>query len=306
MVRVILLAGIRGPCAGVNRALAGVSDLLKTHGTVYALHEPVHNAVVSSTLVDKGLRFVKELQEVPKGGVVFFSAHGTAKSVVDQALNLGLITADGTCPLVTKVHNEAIRYEKKGCAIIIVGHANHQEIIGLQGRLANPAFVVSNVDDVMSLPLRDEALVAYVTQTTLNLDDVRDVIEALEKRFTNITGPGEKDVCFATRNRQQSLKKLCEQADAILVVGSDNSSNSKSLRNIAEHLGIEAYLSNELGLTKDRLDSIKTLGITAGASAPEFLVERVIEKVRSMYPELEVRSLVDKEETVTFAPIALD
>jgi 4-hydroxy-3-methylbut-2-en-1-yl diphosphate reductase len=278
----ILLAAPRGFCAGVVRAIDVVEKALQIYGApVYVRHEIVHNKFVVESLKSKGAIFVEELDEVPDGKApVIFSAHGVPKSVPDAAASRNLISIDATCPLVTKVHREAAIHHKRGRLVILIGHHGHPEVEGTLGQLPPGAVIlVEDVEDVEHLRVSDPDNLAWATQTTLSVEDTRDVVEALQKRFPNIVGPHKNDICYATTNRQEAVSAIAPKVEALIVVGSPNSSNSQRLREVAERAGCKVA---RLILRADEIDwtefeGIQTLGITAGASAPEVLVEEIIE-----------------------------
>ena len=278
----VLLAQPRGFCAGVERAIEIVEQALKRFGPpVYVRHEIVHNRHVVDSLREKGAIFVKEVDEIPKGSVTIFSAHGVSDAVEKAGLERGLNVIDAACPLVTKVHKEGQRYAKKDFEVVLIGHAGHPEVEGTMGRIKAKVHLVSDIDDVKALTPADPEKLAYVTQTTLSVDDTRSVIQALRERFPAIIGPDTKDICYATQNRQTAVRELAEQVELVLVVGAQNSSNSNRLREIGEDLGVPSYLIDG----PDQVDPawlkpISSVGITAGASAPEALVQQVIDRLR--------------------------
>lgn len=278
----IVLAQPRGFCAGVVRAIDIVELTLATYGPpVYVFHEIVHNRHVVESLQSRGAVFVQDLAEIPAGAVTIFSAHGVSNAVVEQASRNKLRVIDATCPLVTKVHLQAQRYSRRGYDIVIIGHLGHEEVEGTMGSVDGPVSVVSTVENVARLQVSNPERVAYVTQTTLSIDDTRDVIAALKRRFPSIQGPGLDDICYATQNRQNAVRDLAKQVDLLLVVGARNSSNSNRLREVGVQCGVPAYLiENEHDLDPAWLKAVSRVGVTAGASAPEVLVQRVIEKLR--------------------------
>lgn len=283
----IILANPRGFCAGVDRAIGIVERALELFGApVYVRHEVVHNKYVVDGLRDKGAVFVDELNEVPDDATVIFSAHGVAKSVREEAARRGLRVFDAICPLVTKVHMEVGHYQKEGRECILIGHAGHPEVEGTLGQYHRAdgkggMYLVESVEDVWRLKVKNPEFLAFVTQTTLSMDDTAEVIDALRKRFPNIAGPKKEDICYATQNRQDAVKKLVKQCELILVVGSQTSSNSTRLKEIAEKQGLAAYLiDNADEIRREWLQGIKTVGVTAGASAPEVLVEQVVARLR--------------------------
>ncbi len=274
----VYLASPRGFCAGVDRAIEMVERALELFGApIYVRHEIVHNRFVVDNLRAKGAIFVDRLAEVPAGARVIFSAHGVSQAVRHEAASRGLIVYDATCPLVTKVHMEVMRYRKSGIECILIGHAGHPEVEGTMGQAADGVYLVETVADVESLVVRDPSNLAYVTQTTLSVDDTARIVDALRKRFPNIIGPKKDDICYATQNRQDAVKRLAEFCDVVLVVGSPNSSNSNRLREVAESQGACAYLIDGPGdIRQEWLRGAEKIGLTAGASAPEALVQRVI------------------------------
>jgi 4-hydroxy-3-methylbut-2-enyl diphosphate reductase len=303
----VILSQPRGFCAGVVRAIEIVERALLKYGPpVYVRHEIVHNRHVVERLKAKGAHFVESLDDIPQGAVTIFSAHGVPKLVVDEAAERGLPVLDATCPLVTKVHNEARRYVARGRALILIGHAGHPEVEGTMGQVPEPVYLVQTEKDVELLDLPNDAPVAYVTQTTLSIDDTRGIIAALQRRFSDIVGPDTRDICYATQNRQTAVRELSKLVDVILVVGAKNSSNSNRLREIGEEAGIPAYLiADGSELDSDWLTGVRTVGITAGASAPEVLVEDVIAALRRIGP-VEVATLPGREENLEFRlPTAL-
>ena len=288
----IKLANPRGFCAGVDRAIDIVNRALDIFGApIYVRHEVVHNKFVVDQLKQRGAVFVDELCDVPRDGnaseppIVIFSAHGVSRAVKEEAETMGLKIFDATCPLVTKVHMEVVRYGKAGQECILIGHAFHPEVEGTMGQYDNShggcIYLVESEADVDRLQIKDESRLAYVTQTTLSMDDTARIIEALRKRFPAIQGPRNKDICYATQNRQDAVKQLALETDLVLVVGSPNSSNSNRLRELAERAGVPAYLIDTADEIQDSwLQGRNRIGITAGASAPEILVQQVIERVQ--------------------------
>lgn len=297
----ILLAQPRGFCAGVVRAIEIVERALKKYGApVYVRHEIVHNKYVVESLKAKGAVFVEELDEVPPNAMTVFSAHGVARSVEEEAASRGLPVLNATCPLVTKVHNQGRRYLSRGRQVILIGHEGHPEVEGTVGQVPGPVLLVQNVADVAALNLPNDAPVAYITQTTLSVDDTREIIQALQARFNDIQGPDTRDICYATQNRQSAVRDLSKLVDVILVVGATNSSNSNRLREIGTEVGIPSYLlAGGSDLNPDWLKNARTVGITAGASAPEVLVDDVIETLRRVGP-VSVSVLPGREENVEF------
>ena len=297
----VILAQPRGFCAGVVRAIDIVDRALEIYGApVYVRHEIVHNKHVVDSLRAKGARFVEEVEEIPEGAVTVFSAHGVARKVVDDAGNRGLQVIDATCPLVSKVHNETKRYARKGYEVVLIGHPGHPEVEGTMGQVAGEVHLVSNLADVATLAPSDPGKLAYVTQTTLSVDDTREIIAALKERFPQISGPDVKDICYATQNRQTAVRRLAERCDVILVIGADYSSNSNRLREISEESGTDSYLIPDAGgLDPAWLDGARTVGVTAGASAPEQLVQELIARLDDLF-DINVADLDGIEENVTF------
>jgi len=280
----VLLANPRGFCAGVERAIEIVERALETHGApIYVRHEIVHNKTVVETLRAKGAVFVEELDDVPAGATVIFSAHGVAKAVQAEAERRGLKVFDATCPLVTKVHVEVAKMLREGYDIVMIGHRGHPEAEGTMGQSGKGMHLVETVDEVKNLQLPEGARLAYVTQTTLSVDDAKTIVGALKARFPQIRGPKKDDICYATQNRQDAVKFMAPQCDVVIVVGSPNSSNSNRLREVAEHMGAEAYMvDNAAELRPEWIFNKKRVGVTAGASAPEVLVSEVIERLKAL------------------------
>jgi len=297
----VILAQPRGFCAGVVRAIDIVEKALDKYGEpVYVRHEIVHNKHVVNTLKSKGARFVEELDEVPEGAVTVFSAHGVPQSVVKTAQDRGLPVLDATCPLVSKVHNQGKRYVAHGRTLILIGHAGHPEVEGTMGQVGAPVHLVQDEADVALMTVPTDTPVAYITQTTLSIDDTKGIIVALKKRFSDIVGPETSDICYATQNRQTSVRELAKIADVILVVGAANSSNSNRLREIAAECGARAFLIADAGaLTSAMVKGAATVGLTAGASAPERLVEEVVAALRAL-GAAEVGTLPGITEDVSF------
>jgi 4-hydroxy-3-methylbut-2-en-1-yl diphosphate reductase len=280
----VILANPRGFCAGVTRAIDIVERAIDRFGApVYVRHEIVHNRHVVDELRAKGAVFVDELTDVPAGATTVFSAHGVARAVQQEAEDRALPVIDATCPLVTKVHKQGRRYAKAGRAIVLIGHAGHAEVIGTIGQIDAPVLLVSSAEEVASLPLDPATPIAYVTQTTLSVDDTRGIIAALHARFSDVAGPDVDDICYATQNRQTAVRKLAELSDVLIVVGSRNSSNSNRLAEIGTEMGIRSYLVDG-GDDVDPawLDGAETVGITAGASAPDSLVDSVVASLRRL------------------------
>lgn len=297
----VVLANPRGFCAGVDRAIQIVERALEVHGApVFVLHEIVHNKHVLERLRSLGARFVKDLEEVPEGAVTVFSAHGVSDAVVNAAASRRLEVIDATCPLVTKVHRQAIRYEDQGREVILVGHPGHPEVEGTRGRIKGKVHVLSTPEEVAALEITDPEQLAYVTQTTLSVDDTRDVIDALLSRFPSIQGPALKDICYATQNRQTAVKDMIGDVDVLIVVGSENSSNSNRLRELGERGGIPSYLVDRPEQVQPEwVAGKRTVGVTAGASAPEDLVQLILARLRELGVR-NTRELDGEKETVVF------
>ncbi len=298
----ILLANPRGFCAGVERAIEIVERALELHGApIYVRHEIVHNKFVVDRLRAKGAVFVEQLDEVPAGATVIFSAHGVAKAVQAEADRRGLKVFDATCPLVSKVHIEVMKMLRQGYEIVMIGHHGHPEAEGTMGQSAAGMFLVETLDDVNDLQVRTPDKLAYVTQTTLSVDDAKAIVAALKKRFPKIRGPKKDDICYATQNRQDAVKFMAPQCDVVIVVGSPNSSNSNRLREVAEHIGAQAYMVDSAADLRPEWVAGKTrIGITAGASAPEVLVNELIARLKALGAQ-SVRPLAGIEETVVFS-----
>ena len=298
----IFLAKPRGFCAGVKRAIAVVNQALEKYGApVYVLHEIVHNTHVVGTLADKGAVFVETLEDIPTGAITIFSAHGVAKAVEDRAESLGLHTIDATCPLVSRVHRRVARLNKIDYDVLIIGHKHHPEVEGTYGRADGRTHILSSDEDIKSLHIEDSSKVGYVTQTTLSMDDAGRLIDLLKKKYPEIDIPDRSDICYATQNRQTAVRKLARDVDLFLVVGSKNSSNSNRLREVADNQGVKAYLID----TADEIDpswlqGVEKIGITAGASAPEVLVEEVIARLQEHGPG-SIREMDGTEEFTRFS-----
>ncbi|RQW82478.1 MAG: 4-hydroxy-3-methylbut-2-enyl diphosphate reductase [Methylococcus sp.] len=281
----ILLSNPRGFCAGVDRAIDIVERAIEVFGApIYVRHEVVHNRYVVDGLRERGAVFVEELSEVPENSTVIFSAHGVSKAIQDEAKQRGLQVFDATCPLVTKVHIEVHHHASQGSEIVFIGHAGHPEVEGTMGQYDNPEggiYLVESPEDVQKLEVKNPSNLAWVTQTTLSIDDTQAVVDALRAKFPKICGPKKDDICYATQNRQDAVKKLADKCDVILVVGSPNSSNSNRLREIAEKLGCQSYLIDDASqVRREWIENAQCVGITAGASAPEVLVSEVIAKLK--------------------------
>ncbi len=297
----VLLANPRGFCAGVERAIEIVERALELHGApIYVRHEIVHNRSVVESLRAKGAVFVEDLAQVPPGSIVIFSAHGVAKAVQADADRRGLKVFDATCPLVTKVHIEVMKMLREGYEIVMIGHRGHPEAEGTMGQAASGMHLVETLEDVAALRVRSPHKLAYVTQTTLSVDDAHAMVQALKARFPTIRGPKRDDICYATQNRQDAVKLMAPQCDVVIVVGSPNSSNSNRLREVAEHMGAQAYMVDTAAdLRADWLAGKRRIGVTAGASAPEVLVDQVIARLRELGAG-QVRALDGITEQVVF------
>ena len=297
----VILAQPRGFCAGVVRAIEIVDRALQQHGApVYVRHEIVHNRHVVDNLRQKGARFVEELDEVPQGAVAIFSAHGVAQTVERDAEQRGLDVLDATCPLVTKVHVQGRQYVAAGRTLILIGHAGHPEVEGTIGQIPGKVLLVQSEAEVAHLDLPLDTPLAYVTQTTLSVDDTRGIIDALLRRFTDIVGPDTRDICYATQNRQAAVRELSKEIDVLLVVGATNSSNSNRLREIGSESGVASYLVADGSEVKPEwFANVQTVGITAGASAPEEMVMNVIDALRALGP-VDVTTMAGREEKVEF------
>jgi 4-hydroxy-3-methylbut-2-enyl diphosphate reductase len=301
----ILLANPRGFCAGVDRAIEIVNCALELLGApIYVRHEVVHNQFVVNKLKAQGAIFVDELDEVPDNATVIFSAHGVAKKVREESARRGLNVFDATCPLVTKVHVEVSRCSRIGHECVLIGHAGHPEVEGTLGQYKNDAagiYLIENENDVNQLQLKDSEHVTYVTQTTLSVDDTQKIIESLKEKFPKITGPKKDDICYATQNRQDAVKKIAADCQVLLVVGSVTSSNSNRLRELGERMGCRAYLIDGAHEIQEQwLEHVETVGVTAGASAPESLVQQVLTQLKK-FGATAINQLQGKEETITFA-----
>jgi len=302
----LIKANPRGFCAGVDRAIEIVERALEIFGApIYVRHEVVHNKYVVDNLREKGAVFIDQLDKAPEGATVIFSAHGVSQAVRQEAKQRGLKVFDATCPLVTKVHLEVVRHQQMAREVILIGHAGHPEVEGTLGQYNQTMgqggmYLIENVEDVEKLNVQDSNNLAFVTQTTLSMDDTAGVISALQKRFPDINGPRKDDICYATQNRQEAVKTLAEQCDIVLVVGSTNSSNSNRLREVSEKLGTPAYLiDNESQIDLSWFKEKHTIGVTAGASAPEVLVQRVVEWLKGI-GVTSVEESIGREEKVVF------
>jgi 4-hydroxy-3-methylbut-2-enyl diphosphate reductase len=297
----VLLANPRGFCAGVERAISIVERALELHGApIYVRHEVVHNKFVVDDLRAKGAVFVEELDQVPAGSTVIFSAHGVSQAIRREAEDRGLKVFDATCPLVTKVHVEVAKMREQGRGIVMIGHRGHPEVEGTMGQATRGMYLVETVDDAKRLEVEDPRRLAYVTQTTLSVDDAAAIVASLKQRFPDIVGPKKDDICYATQNRQDAVKFMAPQCDLVIVVGSPNSSNSNRLREVADTLGVEAHMIDRADeLRPEWLQGRKRIGVSAGASAPEVLVQDVIARLQALGAK-RVAQLKGKEEGVTF------
>lgn len=297
----VYLANPRGFCAGVDRAIEIVERALELFGApIYVRHEVVHNRFVVEDLRTKGAVFVDQLDLVPSGATVIFSAHGVSRAIRDEAAQRGLRVFDAACPLVTKVHMEVVRHRNNGIECILIGHAGHPEVEGTMGQADAGMHLVESVEDVARLKMRDEADLAYVTQTTLSMDDTAKIVTALRARFSNIRGPKKDDICYATQNRQDAVKALAKSVDVMLVVGSSNSSNSNRLREVAEGQGVRGYMiDGPQDIQREWLAGVHKVGLTAGASAPEQLVQQVVKRLQEWGAEI-VHEQRGKTENVSF------
>lgn len=300
----ILLANPRGFCAGVDRAISIVERALELYGApIYVRHEVVHNRYVVDGLRQRGAIFIEELSEVPDGAILIFSAHGVSQAVRAEAKSRDLTIFDATCPLVTKVHMEVARASRKGHEAILIGHAGHPEVEGTMGQYSNEKggmYLVETPDDVYRLDVKDPSHISFMTQTTLSVDDTSDVIDALRKHLPKIIGPRKDDICYATTNRQEAVRDLAQQVDVMLVVGSKNSSNSNRLAELAQRIGKPAYLIDSADdINPEWVKEVQSVGVTAGASAPEILVQDVIQRLRELGGD-EVSEISGREENIIF------
>jgi 4-hydroxy-3-methylbut-2-enyl diphosphate reductase len=298
----ILMAQPRGFCAGVDRAINIVNEALTRFGApIYVRHEIVHNAYVVNELRVKGAVFVEDLQEVPKGGIVVFSAHGVSQEVRKDAQARGLQIYDATCPLVTKVHLEVVKMSKEGFTILMIGHAGHPEVEGTMGQVERGLFLIEKVADIAKLSFADNEKIAFVTQTTLSIDETKEIVDALTKKFPNIVQPRKQDICYATQNRQDAVKFMAPQVEVVIVVGSAASSNSNRLRELSEKLGVPSYMVDAPEQLKPEwFVGKKRIGLTAGASAPESLAQSIVARILEFGPR-QVRALDGVVEDVTFS-----
>jgi len=301
----ILLASPRGFCAGVKRAIEMVELAIKKHGApIYVRHEIVHNKRVVEDLTKKGAIFVEELNEVPNGSKVIFSAHGVAKKIKEQAKKLNHLTIDATCPLVSKVHKQTENYSKKGYKVILIGHKGHPEVIGIQGQIKNEIIIIQNENEAQNLILKKDLNLAYVTQTTLSIDDTKSIIAILKRKFPSIIGPELEDICYATQNRQVAVNKLADSSDLVLVIGGENSSNTKRLAEIVQKKNIPVHrISCAEEIQKNWLSDKKNIGITAGASSPEILISEVINYLKDTLKNVKIINVEGVKENITFKPL---
>lgn len=298
----ILMAQPRGFCAGVDRAINIVKEALSRFGApIYVRHEIVHNAFVVNELREKGAIFVQDLNEVPKGGIVVFSAHGVSQEVRKDAQERGLQVYDATCPLVTKVHLEVVKMCKDGFTVLMIGHPGHPEVEGTMGQVKKGIFLVEKLEDIQKLSFPDDEKIAFVTQTTLSVDETKQIVDALIKKYPNIVRPRKQDICYATQNRQDAVKFMAPQVEVVIVVGSMASSNSNRLRELSEKLGVPSYMVDDPDQLKaEWFVGKKRVGLTAGASAPESLAQSIVKRIQEFGPR-QVRSLPGVVEDVTFS-----
>jgi len=303
----IILANPRGFCAGVNMAIECVERVLQLKGApIYVYHEIVHNRHVVDRFTKQGVVFVNSIEEVPNGATVVYSAHGVSPEVREKSDERGLVQVDATCPLVTKVHMEAIRYAKQKFTIVLIGHEDHDEVIGTLGEAPDAIRIVEDVNDVMKLDIPDDHQIAYLTQTTLSLDDAETIISALKEKYPRIQSPAKEDICYATTNRQSAVKQLAQECDLVLVVGSRNSSNSKRLVEIAENRGVQGYLVDDVShIDHAWFNGVNRLLLTAGASAPEDLVQTIIDELKNKYGATVEESHVTAEDVHFELPSSL-
>ena len=301
----VLLASPRGFCAGVKRAVDMVDLALQNNNSpIYVRHEIVHNKRVVNDLKRKGAIFVSELEEVPEGAKVIFSAHGVSKKVKQDAKAYKQLAIDATCPLVSKVHQQIKLYEKKGYKILLIGHKGHPEVDGIEGQVKQKIIIIEDEKQALQIKLKNEKKIAYVTQTTLSLNDTSEIIKILKKKFPNIVGPNLDDICYATQNRQVAVAKLADLCDLVFVVGGENSSNTKRLAEIVKKKNISVHrISGKEDINKSWLNGIKTLGLTSGASSPEILIKEILDFLRNIYNEVEIEDLKGIKENITFKPL---
>ncbi len=301
----ILLASPRGFCAGVKRAVDMVDLALQNSDSpIYVRHEIVHNKRVVNDLKRKGAIFVKELEEVPVGEKVIFSAHGVSKKVKEDAKKYKQLSIDATCPLVSKVHQQIKHYDKKGYKILLIGHKGHPEVDGIEGQVNQKIIIIENEKQAKKIKLNNEEKIAYVTQTTLSLNDTSEIIKVLKEKFPNIIGPNLDDICYATQNRQIAVSQLADLCDLVFVVGGENSSNTKRLAEIVKKKNIAVHrISGKEDIRLQWLDGVSTLGITSGASSPEVLIKEILDFLKSIYSYVEIEDLKGIKENITFKPL---
>jgi len=302
MPKTILIASPRGYCAGVDRAVKIVEAALEKHGApVYVRHQIVHNDHVTSELEDQGAIFVEETKDIPEGSVAILSAHGVPPEVYREAVQRNLTLYDATCPLVKRVHDKAKKLHEEGYEIVMIGHKGHQEVIGTMGEVPS-VMLVENLPDVADLTIQNPSKLAVITQTTLSLDDTKEIMDALQERFPEMTKAPRKDICYATQNRQNAMKELLNEVELIIVVGAEHSSNSNRLRDVGQRAGMPSYLIPDASeLQQDWFEGIKTIGLSSGASVPDRLVEGVIEQIQAWYPGTNHREVMVIEEKAEFA-----
>ena len=299
----IYLARTQGFCAGVARAIGIVEQALGKYGTpLYVFHQIVHNTAVVNDFLEKGVIFVDDITQVPEGKMVVFSAHGVEPALIAKAKSRRLKMIDATCPLVTKVHNEAIRYSEEGLNVVLIGHKGHEEVVGTAGYV-DPALlhIVQNITDIEKLPMPAYAKVAFITQTTLSVDETREIILKLRARYPNLVGPAKDDICYATQNRQDAVKELAAMCEVVLICGSKNSSNSNRLREKGEQLGVPSYIiDNADELDLKILDGKSKVGLSSGASVPRHLIDGIVARIKSRFPSAEVVTFKDPETNIMF------
>ncbi len=301
----VLLASPRGFCAGVKRAIDMVDIALNnSNSPIYVRHEIVHNKRVVNDLKKKGAIFVKELEEAPQGAKVIFSAHGVSKKVKQDAKKYRQLSIDATCPLVSKVHQQIKLYEKKGYKILLIGHKGHPEVDGIEGQVNQKIIIIEDEKQAKEIKLKNTKKIAYVTQTTLSLNDTSEIIKILKKKFPSIIGPDLNDICYATQNRQVAVNKLADMCDLVFVVGGENSSNTKRLAEIVKNKNIAVYrISGKEDINKSWLEDVNTLGITSGASSPEILIKEILDFLKAIYSLVEIEDLKGIKENITFKPL---
>tara|TARA_A100001388_G_C28720091_1_gene475896 strand:+ start:42 stop:974 length:933 start_codon:yes stop_codon:yes gene_type:complete len=301
----VLLASPRGFCAGVKRAIDMVDIALNnSNSPIYVRHEIVHNKRVVNDLKKKGAIFVKELEEAPQGAKVIFSAHGVSKKVKQDAKKYRQLSIDATCPLVSKVHQQIKLYEKKGYKILLIGHKGHPEVDGIEGQVNQKIIIIEDEKQAKEIKLKNTKKIAYVTQTTLSLNDTSEIIKILKKKFPSIIGPDLNDICYATQNRQVAVTKLADMCDLVFVVGGENSSNTKRLAEIVKNKNIAVYrISGKEDINKSWLEDVNTLGITSGASSPEILIKEILDFLKAIYSLVEIEDLKGIKENITFKPL---